>query len=894
MKLYQVIFLTGFLFLTVCALGATPVYAQTPTPPSPTATRTPLTEYEGPIVNTILDVIGEVVKYILIGLIVIFVSLLFKANYQEWMRRGQIHVQQRDAVYENRRKRAALRKKNNKKYLKTYFKQMENECGYVHLKSYPYPIPMGDIFTERDVFTPPNAMRQVDIRHLSTGLIRGQTEHLLTDYIYRHAPEILFARLRERNRRISGGKFLINPQNKRLLILGKPGVGKTIFLHYLVHQATIGELDKIPILVNLGGWMKSEQRKNLLAYIVHQFEIHNFPNARHYIEGLLEMTDKALVLFDGLDEVSQIAEDWKHVVDTLHEFALQYERAYVFITCRTIYVFQKFTSIEIADFTDDQVYTYVNKWFRDSPAEKDLFFKELKKSEYWNLRELARWPLFLGYLCLYFKEERNFPTSRADQVRILTELLTEWNRGRQYSILTRVRRYQLFAYLAYVFFIEDKYLFPRDDLAKKIDDYIVRIPQYDNMVLDGDTVLETIETQYGIVVKCTDQFYSFTHLIFQEYYTACYIADNNVLDHLSLLDVLTFAHKSRWHRIILLIASMFKVDDFFGVFLTSLDTRVKNNPKLKKFLDWIARKVANVNVSYTPVVMRAHYAWLAFILDRDLDRPTLDRYRIYALAPDPKLNLDLNLDHALACAYILARPIVSCLVNDPILDRILKEKELSSFSDESVINRLNHVLNYTLDNSHFACPLDRFLLLDSTHNFIDILGCDRASSPSLKCFDPIKYDPGHLNGRLYLLGCILGYALYCAEKLGDTTLYTALNAIAALPYVGASRAMWRDFVSQLQRIMIEHRDIVLDWDFTEKKEKVKEREEDKKKKERKRQEVYSDWDFIDAQVEILKDYFTAAKLLVECLDVAYVTDREAIENRLLLPPGGEESTDAPT
>ena len=43
-------------------------------------------------------------------------------------------------------------------------------------------------------------------------------------------------------------------------------------------------------------------------------------------------------------------------------------------------------------------------------------------------------------------------------------------------------------------------------------------------------------------------------------------------------------------------------------------------------------------------------------------------------------------------------------------------------------------------------------------------------------------------------------------------------------------------------------------------------------------------DLSNAQVDTFVAYFEANQLLVRCLQVAYVPDREAIENQILLPP----------
>jgi len=50
-------------------------------------------------------------------------------------------------------------------------------------------------------------------------------------------------------------------------------------------------------------------------------------------------------------------------------------------------------------------------------------------------------------------------------------------------------------------------------------------------------------------------------------------------------------------------------------------------------------------------------------------------------------------------------------------------------------------------------------------------------------------------------------------------------------------------------------------------------------------DIGHDWRFTDEQVTRLANYFYAVNLLVECLDLGHVSNRAAIENRLLLPPG---------
>jgi len=50
-----------------------------------------------------------------------------------------------------------------------------------------------------------------------------------------------------------------------------------------------------------------------------------------------------------------------------------------------------------------------------------------------------------------------------------------------------------------------------------------------------------------------------------------------------------------------------------------------------------------------------------------------------------------------------------------------------------------------------------------------------------------------------------------------------------------------------------------------------------------------EWNFTDAEIDKLNAYFYANELLVQCLKVAAVTDRQAVLNGLLLPPAaGQE------
>lgn len=392
---------------------------------------------------------------------------------------------------------------------------------------------------------------------------------------------------------------------KRLFVLGKPGSGKTTFLKYLAIKACEGKIEKTPIFISLKEWSDSETE--LLQFISYQFDICNFPNSQEFIRNILS-EGGALVLFDGLDEVSQANELRAKVINEIKKFSDKYPKSHICISCRLAsmdYWFENFTYVEIADFENNQIRLFAERWFENSPTKLNGFLSALDDPSNKGLHELGKTPLLLALLCLVYEGIGYFPSRRADLYKeAINVLLTKWDDSRSikrddiYHGLSQVEKKNLLSALAYENFKESAYFIPEDKLAKQIETFIAESKIQITTSLDGHIVLHAIESQHGIIVKRARDVYSFLHLTFQEFFTAYYVG-NNSNKLLPKLLIRSRINDQRWYEVLLLTASL--LDDssgFFQLFLKEIEKIIENEPQINLMLQWLQNiKVGNENTA---------------------------------------------------------------------------------------------------------------------------------------------------------------------------------------------------------------------------------------------------------------------------------------------------------
>ncbi len=410
---------------------------------------------------------------------------------------------------------------------------------------------------------------------------------------------------------------------QKLVVLGKPGAGKTTFMKYLamscLRDKFHGEL--VPIFVTLKAYAEEKGQPSLENYILTEFQKRDV--GVDVVKCLLK-EGRALILLDGLDEVKK--EDDRRVKQDIDQFSRDWLKNRFAITCRIAareYKFDNFIDVEVADFDDEQIAIFVNNWFREKDSTKAArLIEKLQNNE--PVKELAKTPLLLTLLCLVFGERNDFPPKRSELYKEgLEVLMKRWDADRNiereiiYKHLSPQNKEDMLGQIAFNTFVNGEYFFRQEDLQRQIKDYICNLPEAsidpDVLRLDSEVVLKAIEHHHGLLVERARNIYSFSHLTFQEYFTAREIERERHFEKL-----IENISNPRWKEVFYLTAEMLRRSDELVKFMKErIDRIVVNDEKLQSFLECVNQKTNSAKLSYKNVAARAFYAYLNIDISRD-------------------------------------------------------------------------------------------------------------------------------------------------------------------------------------------------------------------------------------------------------------------------------------
>jgi hypothetical protein len=333
---------------------------------------------------------------------------------------------------------------------------------------------------------------------------------------------------------------------RRLMIIGSPGAGKSMLMSNIALRYADGKLrvpgDPLLILVELNGLSQALQNvpgpesiSKIEEYLIHVLHEHDFPNAGRLLRQRLEAKPHqptALLLFDGLDEVS--TNERNLLTQYLQRFLDHYREPRVVITCRTQvyqhagFPFKQYVdqTLEVDEFSDQQIRRFLQPWRKVMTGKSiEKLIEELRDRP--RIQELARNPMLLTIIASLYAGDDFFelPHSRAAFYREATHvLLKKWDQRKGLTRYEETDKRSLLREIALEIQTTAHERGERRniDYEKKLFPLVREwLPNLGLNEGDAKPILDDIRFRSGLLMELENgEIYRFTHLTLQEFFVA--------------------------------------------------------------------------------------------------------------------------------------------------------------------------------------------------------------------------------------------------------------------------------------------------------------------------------------------------------------------------------------
>ena len=331
----------------------------------------------------------------------------------------------------------------------------------------------------------------------------------------------------------------------RSVLLGDPGGGKTTAANVLMHHFASDPLGRIPFLVTLRDYAaKDPPERSVAGHVQHILETLYQCPAPPGLVDLLLLTGRAVVIFDGLDELLDTSRR-ADVTTRVERFCAEYPLAPVLVTSRLVGYDQarlddsQFTCYRLGKLAGEQVGEFARKWFaqdkeigQDAAGEwADAFLAESASAS-----DLRTNPLMLSLLCILYRGEGSLPRDRAEVYEQCAMLMfRRWDARRRIHQDLRAGHLlePALRHLAW-------WLFTREDTQSEVTEHELVAATTEFLQSRGfeakdaaqDAAREFVEFCRGRMWVFTDagttasgeRLFAFTHRTFLEYFAAAQLA----------------------------------------------------------------------------------------------------------------------------------------------------------------------------------------------------------------------------------------------------------------------------------------------------------------------------------------------------------------------------------